>query len=43
MAHLWEPLKPSYRPLAFYLLIELVAYCSKRYLKFKGFEAHRHS
>jgi hypothetical protein len=43
MAHLWEPLAPSYRPLAFYLMIELVAYFSSRHLKSKGFEAHKHA
>jgi hypothetical protein len=43
MAHLWEPLQASYRPLAFYLAIELVAYCSSRYLKAKGFEQHKHA
>jgi hypothetical protein len=43
MAHLWEPLNAAYRPLAFYLFMEFVAYCSRHYLKCKGFEAHRHA
>lgn len=43
MAHLWEPLNGGYRPLAFYLLVELVAYCSRQYLSYKGFQQHRHA
>lgn len=43
MAHLWEPLNGGYRPLAFYLLVELVAYCSRQYLDYKGFQQHRHA
>jgi hypothetical protein len=40
--HLWEPLNASWRPLAFYLLIEGVGRGGRALLRRWGFKRHQH-
>ncbi|WIA31944.1 hypothetical protein OEZ86_002801 [Tetradesmus obliquus] len=42
MGHLWEPLKASWRPLAFYMATAAVGWLARQMLKRWGFEQHRH-
>ncbi|KAF5831108.1 Alpha/Beta hydrolase protein [Dunaliella salina] len=43
MAHLWQPLRCSYRPLAFYLLIEYLFFMKHVVLLSLGFRAYKHA
>lgn len=42
MGHLWEPLKASWRPLAFYVGTETVGWFARQMLRRWGFEQHTH-
>ncbi|WIA21765.1 hypothetical protein OEZ85_000927 [Tetradesmus obliquus] len=43
LGHLWEPLNASWRPLAFYLLVEGVGRGGRTLLRRWGFRRHQHS
>ncbi|WIA42213.1 hypothetical protein OEZ86_009473 [Tetradesmus obliquus] len=43
LGHLWEPLNASWRPLAFYLLVEGVGRSGRTLLRRWGFRRHQHS
>jgi hypothetical protein len=40
MSHLWEPLRAEYRPLLFYLSMEVVALCTRQIMASFGFQRH---
>jgi hypothetical protein len=42
MSHLWEPLRAEYRPLLFYLSMEVVALCTRQIMASFGFQRHEH-
>lgn len=37
MSHLWEPLRAEYRPLVFYIFMEVVAICTRQIMASYGF------
>lgn len=40
MSHLWEPLRAEYRPLLFYIGMEIVAICTRQIMLSFGFKRH---
>ncbi|KAI8474759.1 MAG: hypothetical protein J3K34DRAFT_517850 [Monoraphidium minutum] len=40
MSHLWEPLRAEYRPLLFYIGMEVVAVCTRQIMASYGFKRH---
>ncbi|KIY91694.1 hypothetical protein MNEG_16270 [Monoraphidium neglectum] len=40
MSHLWEPLRAEYRPLLFYIGMEIVAICTRQIMASYGFRRH---